>query len=183
VVNLFKQIGMICLPSSEKTKSFAEYRSYYFELRTKNGLTEANMIFSPSEKHSGEFSLRFSVLSPKAIIYQTFEILSKLNASIPIKVYDTEISNHIYRQLRKDGLLTQNFEGIENTDKEKEINQRCYVPIDVAVFSANELSIHKRQLVLNNDKGEIIESGSDTIDFIEKKGQLDHFIYWVKKEL
>jgi hypothetical protein len=104
------------------------------------------MIYSPSEKNSDEFSLRFSVLSPKTVIDQTFDLLTKLNALTLIKVYDTEIQNHIYRQLRKDGVIDQNFDGIEGTDKEKAIQLQCYIPIDAGAFSKNDLSIHKRQL-------------------------------------
>ncbi len=183
VVDLFKKIGMTCLPTSAKNKSLTEYRSYYFEARTQNGLTEANMIYSPSEKNSDEFSLRFSVLSPKIVIDQTFDLLSKLNSLMPIKVYDTEIHNHLYRQLRKNGVIDQNFEGIEGTDKEKEIQLQCFIPLDKVAFSRNDFSIHKRNLVLSNDKGEVIENGSKTIDAIEKKGLVDRFIYWVKNEL
>jgi hypothetical protein len=182
-VDLFKKIGMTCLPTSSKNESLTDCRSYYFELRTQNGLTEANMIYSPSEKNSDEFSLRFSVLSPKTIVEQTFDLLSKLNSLTPIKVYDTEIHNHIYRQLRKDGVIDQNFDGIEGTAKEKEIQLQCFIPIDVGLFLKNVLFIHKRQLVLPNIKGEIIESGSKTINAIEKKGLVDRFIYWVKNEL
>jgi hypothetical protein len=183
VVELFKKIGMTCLPTSEKNKPLDDYRSYYFEERTQNGLLEANMIFSPSEENSNEFSLRFSILSPKTIIDRTFDLLSKLNSLTPIKVYDTEIQNHIYRQLRKEGVLDQNFEGIEGSDKEKEIQHQCYIPIDAIVFSKNDLSIQKRRLVLSNEKGEIIESGSKTIDAIQKKGLADKFLSWFKNEV
>jgi hypothetical protein len=182
-LDFLKQIGMTCLPTSDKNKPLTEFRSYYFELRTKNGLTEAHLLFSPSDKAIEDFTLRFSVLSPKTVIEQTFDLLSKLNSLTPIKIYDTEINNHIYRQLRKEGVVDQNFDGIDGTDKEEEIRQQCYISIDAGAFSKNELSIHKRQLVLSNDKGEIIESGSKTINFIEKKGLVDRFIYWVKNEI
>ena len=183
IVNLFKQIGMACLPTSEIQKPTTEFRSYYFELRTENGLTEANVIFEPKLSSVNEFSLRFSVLSPKAIIDQTFNMLGTLNSTIPIKVYDTEITNHIYRQLRKDGVVNQHFDGIENTDKENDIMQQCYIPIDINEFIKNEFGIYKRQLILSNEYGEIIEGGEKTIVFIEKKGLLDRFIYWFKNEI
>lgn len=182
-IDLLKQVGMTRLATSDKNKPLTEFRSYYFELRTQNGLTEAHLLFSPSEKTIDEFSLRFSILSPKTVIEQTFDLFTKLNSLTPIKIYDTEINNHIYRQLRKDGSVDQNFEGIDGTDKEEEIRQQCYISIDTEAFSKNDLSIHKRHLVLSNDKGEIIESGSKTIDYIEKKGLVDRFIYWFKNEI
>jgi hypothetical protein len=183
IIDLFKQVGMACLPTSKIKNPLTDYRSYYFELRTQNGLTEANVLFAPKETSTTEFSFRFSVLSPKAIIEQTFNILSILNSVNPIKVYDTEISNHIYRQLRKDGEVDKDFGGIENTEKENDIMQKCYIPIDINEFIKNELNIYKRQLIISNEYGEVIEGGEKTIEFIEKKGLLDRFIYWVKSEL
>jgi hypothetical protein len=174
---------MACLPTSETQKPMTEFRSYYFELRTENGLTEANVIFEPKLSSVNEFSLRFSVLSPKAIIDQTFNILAALNSTIPIKIYDTEITNHIYRQFRKDGVVDQHFGGLENTDKENDIMQKCYIPIDINEFIKNEFGIYKRQLIISNEYGEVIEGGEKTIEFIEKKGLLDRFIYWFKNEI
>jgi hypothetical protein len=50
-------------------------------------------------------------------------------------------------------------------------------------FKRNELEIMKRQWILNNTTGEIIEGGNATFDYLEKKGLFNRFWRWVKKEL
>jgi len=160
-----------------------DYGSYYFELRTDNGLTEAHFILAPTQTMLTHFSLRFSVVSPKTVIDQTFYLLKKLNELEPINVYDTEIKNHVYRQLRKDRKVDDWFNGLEGTDEEDRIEKMCYIEIDAETFKQNQPGIMKRQIVINNGKGEIIESGSTTIHHIEKKGLFDRFIGWIKNEL
>lgn len=159
------------------------YGSYYFECRTENGLTEAHCILAPTDIEVSDFSVRFSVVSPKSVIEQTFNLLNRLNDIRPIQVFDTEIGNHVYRQLRKDKKVDDWFKGLEGTDEEAKIKKACYIKIDADSFTRNHLGIMKRHIVINNQKGKIMESGSTTIDHIEKIGMFDRFIGWVKSEL
>ncbi len=183
IVGLFETIGMTHLVNKFEKRTDKNYGSYYFELRTEDGLTEGHCILAPTDKELSDFSLRFSVISPNRVIDQTFNLLKKLNDIRPINVYDTEIKNHVYRQLRKDKKIDDWFNGLEGTDEEAKIEKSCYIEIDADIFKKNPLGIMKRQIVTNNEKGEIIESGSTTIDHIEKKGLFDRFIGWVKNEL
>jgi hypothetical protein len=183
ILGLFHKIGMTHLSNKYSERSEKNYGSYYFELRTSKGLTEANCILAPTDSSLTDFSLRFSVVSPKTVIDQTFDILKRLNCIQPIIIYDTEIRNHIYRQLRKDKKVDEWFNGIEGTDEDDKIEKMCVIEIDPETFKKNELGIKKREIVTNNTKGEIIESGSQTIDHIEKAGLFDRFIGWVKNEL
>ena len=183
IVDVFDKIGMTHLTEKFKERTDKNYGSYYFELRTENGLTEGHCILAPTDTEISDFSLRFSVVSPKTVIDQTFDLLKKLNDIKPINVYDTEIKNHVYRQLRKDKKVDDWFYGLEGTDEEAKIEKGCSIEIDVEKFRQNQLGLMKRQIVLNNEKGEIIESGSTTIDHIEKKGLFERFFGWVKNEL
>jgi hypothetical protein len=183
IIGLFEKIGMTHLDEKFEKRSDENYGSYYFELRTENGLTEAHCILAPTAHTLTDFSLRFSIVSPKTVIYQTFDLLRKLNDIRPINVQDTEIRNHIYRQLRKDNKVDNWFRGIEGTDEEAKIKKSCYIEIDAGKFLQNQLGIMKRQILANNENGEVIESGSTTIDYIEKKGLFGRFMGWIKKEL
>jgi len=183
MVGLFDKIGMTHLTDKFEKRTSENYGSYYFELRTDKGLTEAHCILAPTDSTLTDFSLRFSVVSPKTVIDQTFELMKKLNEIEPINVFDTEIKNHIYKHLRKDKKVDDWFNGLEGTDEEAKIDKMCYIKIDAENFRQNEMGIMKRQIVISNDKGEIIESGSTTINHIEKKGLFDRFIGWVKNEL
>ena len=159
IIDLFETIGMTHLNDKFQKRTDKNYGSYYFELRTEMGLTEGHCILAPTDRELSDFSLRFSVVSPKTVIDQTFQLLIKLNELRPIDVYDTEIKNHIYRQLRKEKEVDDWFKGLEGTDEEAKIEKVCYVEIDAEIFKQNQLGIMKRQIVTNNEKGEIIESG------------------------
>ncbi len=183
IVSVFKKTGMVHLIDQFEKRTSENYGSFYFELRTNNGLTEAHCILEPTETTLNDFSLRFSVVSRKTVIDQTFDLMKKLNELEPINVYDTEIKNHIYRQLRRGKKVDDWFNGIEGTSEEEKIEKMCYIEIDAEKFKQNDLDIMKRQILSRNEQGEIIESGSATINLIEKKGLFDRFIGWVKKEL
>jgi len=146
-------------------------------------LTEAHCILGPTASVLEDFSLRFSIVSPSTVIDQTFDLLRKLNDIRSIKVQDTEIKNHRYRQLRIAGKVDNWFRGLEGTDEEAEIEQSSYIEIDAEKFLQNQPGIMKRQIIANNDKGEVIEGGDKTIRFIEKKGLFHRFLGWIKNEL
>jgi len=183
IISLFENSGMEHLTSKYSKRTPDNYGSFYFERRTAQGLTEAHCLLAPSDNTIKEFSLRFSVLSPSTVIDQTFGIMKKINALQPIAVMDSEISNHVYRKLRKDKKVDDCFNGIEGTDEEAKIEKMSFIPIDAEIFIQNPLGIMKREIVINNHKGKIIESGSATINFIKKKGLFNRFVGWVKKEL
>lgn len=179
IINVFEKAGMVHL-SKDKQGSF---RSFYFECRTEHGLTECHCLLPPEERELTQCSLRFSLLSPSTIIEQTFQILSHLDNMTPIRVFDTEIRDHIYRKLRRDGEVDTWFKGIEGTPKEKDIHKRSYIPIDVELFNMNQFGIRKREVVLNNKNGDVIESGDTTIRQIEKKGEFNRYLGWIIQEI
>lgn len=183
IVSLFENIGMTHLDDKFEKRTDQNYGSYYFELRTEKGLTEGHCILAPTDHTLTDFSLRFSIVSPRTVIDQTFDLLRKLNDLRPINVQDTEIRNHMYRQLRKDGKVDNWFQGLEGTDEEAKIDKSCYIEIDAGKFVQNQLGIMKRQIVANNEKGEVIAGGSTTIDYMVKKGLFGRFMGWIKKEL
>src|SRR5688572_5185759 len=181
-IELLEEVRMRYLQDKSRLQNKDSYGDLFFELRTSKGLTEANVTTSPGDPTVDEFSLRFSILSPKTAIEQTFDLLQKLNAHTGIEVYDTEIRNHIFRRLRQTGKVDRNFEGL-NEEDDAAIDKLCFISLSLDEFKRNELEIVKRQMVLNNTDGEIIEGGSTTINFIEKKGLFNRFLGWIKKEL
>ncbi|WP_298739903.1 hypothetical protein [uncultured Chitinophaga sp.] len=183
IIGLFERTGMKHLDDKFNKRTAENYGAYYFELRTENGLTEAHCILGPTASVLEDFSLRFSIVSPSTVIDQTFDLLRKLNDIRSIKVQDTEIKNHRYRQLRIAGKVDNWFRGLEGTDEEAEIEQSSYIEIDAEKFLQNQPGIMKRQIIANNDKGEVIEGGDKTIRFIEKKGLFHRFLGWIKNEL
>lgn len=74
----------------------SDYREYFYELITNSGITEVHTFFSPQQDKIDDFSLRFSIASPTAVIHQTFELLNKLNGKKSLRVRDVEIYNHVY---------------------------------------------------------------------------------------
>jgi hypothetical protein len=181
-IALLEEIGMCYLKDGSCQQTTDSYGDLFFELRTSKGLTEANVTTSPNDPTVQEFSLRFSILSPKTVVDQTFELLQKLNNISRIDVFDKEIRNHIMRRLRQTGKVDQNFEGLNGQDDES-INKLCFISLDAEDFKRNDLEIMKRQTVLENIDGEIIEGGSATINFIKRKGMFERFLGWIKKEL
>ncbi len=181
-IDILLQSGMNFSIRSEN-KPETEYRSYFFKLRTQSGLTEAHLFFDSNQKSIDSFSLRFSVMSPRTVIKQTLDLLSQINSITPIRIYDTEIHNHLYRKLRIEGIVDKNFQGIQDTKGAERIKQLCYITTDLGIFIKNEFEVQKREIVLNNKKGEVIEGGVKTTEAIEKKNQFHRFISWIFKEL
>lgn len=164
-------------------ENLSDFRGYYYELQTRNGITEAHSLFSPNEEKTNDFSLRFSVSSPTSVIDQTFDFLNQLNIEKTIKVRDTEIYNHEYRHLRQLGKVDEDFEGLSKSE-DAIIRNKCYIPIDSNEFKENNMGIMKREILLkdNGDKA-VIRGGSETLEHIERKGAFQKFFGWIKKEL
>lgn len=179
--NLLESIGLRQV--KKEGGNLSDFRSYYYELQTENGITEVHSLFLPNELKINHFSLRFSVSSPTSIIDQTFDFLDKLNGEKPIKVRDTEVYNHEYRLLRKLGKVDDHFEGLSKSEDEL-IRSKCYIPIDSNEFKVNKKGIMKREILLKDDGDKaVIRGGAETIDHIERKGAFQKFFGWIKKEL
>jgi len=182
IVTLLHGAGMTHLVNRNSGETINDFRSYYFEIRSEQGLTEAHCLLSPLETTLRDFSLRFSILSPKYVIDQTFKFMYELDAYKPIQIIDTEIRNHVYRKLRNEGKIDQSFEGL-NQDEDDKIETLCYIPLDLEMFKQNDLAIAKRQRLLENETGIIMEGGEKTIDLVEKEGLFRRFFGWIKREL
>ena len=183
LVDLFDKIGMTHLVNKSEKRTNNKYGLFYFELRTTNGLTEAECLLAPKDTSLREFSLRFSIISPKSVIEQTFTLLNRLNELTPISVYDTEINNHIYRQLQKARKVDNFFKGIEGSTQEVTIDRMCYIDLDVNNFLKIDSGIRKRKIIIRNDTGVVIESGSATVNYINNNGIYDKYIGWIKHEI
>lgn len=176
IIKYFECSGMNYLKG--KTEKNNQYKNYYFEKRTKDGLTECHCLSANDILEN--FSMRFSVLSPPSIIKQTFEIFNKLNKLRKIEITDTEIINQIYLELRKRGKIDKNFDGIKGTELENEIRQRSIIPLNMNNFLANEYNIRKRQLIFSNINGKIIESGDVSLTEMENSGTVHHYFDWIE---
>ncbi len=182
IISLFETAGMMHLSDKFRKRTANNYGDFFFELRTGNGLTQVHILLAPGDYSVSDFSLRFSIASPKTVISQTFQFLQRLSELREIIVYDTEIRNHIFRQLRQQGQVDQHFQGLDPED-DKSINKQCFISLNVNDFIDNKPGITKRQILAGNEKGAIIEGGAATLDYVEKKGLFERFFGWIKKEL
>lgn len=167
LITLLGSADMMHLSSTHPTQSNRAWRELFFEMRTDKGLIETHCLLAPEDTTLASFNLRFSIVSPSTVIGQTFSFLVKLHALRPIRVYDTEISHHIYRRLRQEGRVDIEFKGLGSAEKAT-INSMCYIPINRELFEQNPLGILKRQIVLNNSQGAIVEGGDKTFDYLKK---------------
>ncbi len=135
VIALFEEAGMCYLKDRSRQQTKHNDGDMYFELRTSKGLTEANVITSPGNKTVDEFSLRFSILSPKTVVDQTFGLLQRLNGISRIEVYVTEIRNHIFGQLWQTGKVNQNVKGLNKEDN-KAIDKLCIISLNPMSLNA-----------------------------------------------
>ena len=182
IINLFQQAGMTHLEQKYRKRVGGDYGDYFFELRSIRGLIEAHVLLAPEDIYINDFSLRFSILSPNTVIDETFTFLERINSYSEIQVFDTEIRNHNFRRLRQSGHLDERFEGVD-TETDEAIDKLCFISLDVKDFKRNEYEIRKRQVILGNENGEIIEGGSATLDLIRRKGLFNRFLGWIKKEM
>lgn len=182
IINTLESIGMNYLIDKSNPYLSVGYKDLFFELRTNKGLTEVHVDLSVNDEEIKGFHLRFSILSPHMVIDQTFALLKSLNELFEIEIYDTEIRNHFLRKLRQDGKVDIAFQGLTERDN-KAIDKLCIVTLDVEDFKRNEYNIKKRQVIINNENGAIVEGGNATFDSIQKKGLFRKFLGWIKKEL
>jgi hypothetical protein len=176
IINLFQKSGMTYLKNKTKTNSI--YHSYYFEKRTDQGLTECHCL--SKDNILPYCSIRFSILSPHTVIEQTFDIFKQLNKFNQIKVFDLEIENQIYLELVKRKIIKANFQEIKGTKLEDEVLHRLHIPIDPIMFRENKNNIIKKNMILKNETGKIIESDDTTIKSIEKDRKVEDYFGWIK---
>ena len=182
IIEIFESTGLKHLPEKGDFDPNKTFSSYFFETRTDMGLTECHCLLNRTVSNNLEScKIRFSLLTPKTVIDQTFKILSNLNNQVPIKILDSEILNQIYLESVRSGDNDSSFKASERTEKESKIKEKCYIPIDAEEFKKNKLKLNKRNIVINHVEGEIIESGPKTIDSITKKGSFDSFLGWIKQ--
>jgi len=182
VIPLFEKIGLTHLSERYRQRSSSQFGDIFFELRSPKGLTEIHVLQAPEEVTVKEFSLRFSVVSPASVIDQTFQLLDRLNEERPIIVFDTEVKNHTYRRLRQEGQVDTHFKGLTE-EQADEVQAMCRIPLDAEEFKANKLALRKREVVLKNQQGAIVEGGEQTFRHVQKQGLFDKYFGWIKKEL
>jgi len=165
IIGLLNSVGLQKL--DDHGMNIKEENSLFFELRTENGLTEAHCMTNQNKPTISHFYVRFSVLSLKSVICQTFKVLSDFNDVIKIRVFDTEIFNHQHQKSKR----------------RKNGNDDCYIPIVAEQFIQNKHGLKKREIICGNEEGLIIESGFSTLDFIYKNNLYEKYIGWFKNEI
>ncbi len=170
-------------PVKKVGKKLSDFRSYYYELITEKGITEAHCLFSPDNKMGESFYLRFSICSPVEVIDQTFMLLDNLNSKQSIRVKDTEIYNHYCRRERQEGKVDASFKGLTKSENQI-LHDKSYISIDPNEFKKNKLGIMKRNVLLQDDGNKAIVRGdSETFLYLEKKSLIQKFMGWITKEL
>ena len=156
----------------EEEKSFWDdsfgYKSFFFEIRSDQGLTQMHVLLDGNETYLENFSVRFSVVSPATVIDQTFDFFERLNSQTPIVLRDAEIVNHLWRRDVKAGKRDNSYEAmrVEN-EADENYEKSALIPIDAVLFKANEMGIAKRKIVLENEIGAIVGGGGDTFRYLD----------------
>ena len=142
IIETFEEAGASFLKSKSNIDNINEFRHWYFEIRTENGLSEIDILLTPSKNQVTSWALRFSILSPEKVIDQSFNFLRKLKSMRSLKVFDTQLNS-------------------------KEIE------LDIEKFKDNQDNERKRQIILSNKNGIVIEGGSATTDYIHRNDLVD----------
>ncbi len=142
IKDILEIAGAVFLSDKSDINHLDTYRNFYFEIRSKQGLTEIHILLTPGKTVINDMSIRFSILSPSSVIDQTFSFLNKLNTFRTIKVFDTD-----------------------NNSKKLDLNPDK--------FELNRDKIRKRQIVINNTTGQVIEGGSATNAYIHDNNLYD----------
>lgn len=180
-----KEVEVVLLNSGFKRiekKAFSGFRNCYYEYASNRGTTEVHALFLPEKTTAGRFSLRFSVASPPSVIDQTFELIEVVHAQTPVKIFDTEIEGYLYRRLRRAGSTDELFEGLSDEEEEL-LRQQCYIPLSAEVFKKNNLGIEKRKVILKNSTSGSLRGGTETFDYVRKKGLKERLFSWIRKEI
>ncbi len=166
--------------TNEPSKDTTTFRSYYYELKTILGVTEAHMLVRPKVNAVSSLYVRFSVMSPPTVIKQTFGLLKKLKEQVNFELSDTEISNHLYNVLRSQNTVDKDYQGLSKEEK-KEIEAKAIIPLDVDHFKRNEYEVYKRKLVLENSPEKEPIRNQETFSKLKSKGLIGKYFGWVTK--
>ncbi|MDB4655520.1 hypothetical protein OAE48_01605, partial [Flavobacteriales bacterium] len=172
--------GFYHLRHQDKTSTDGSTSYSYFSCKTEYGLTESLAYIDNKAGTVKDIHVRFSVMSKTTVIEQTFGLFKKMVQLHDVLIYDTEVYNHLARiEAEKDGKLGQWFYK-PNEDMGQIIDQLCHIPLSPKVFRENPLGITKRERVINNTKGFVIEGGEPSVTALhnseEGRAYLDEVI-------
>ena len=157
-------------------------RSYYYNYDSKTSKTQIHALFVKKKTNTDRVWMRFSVVSPDSVIDQTFKLIGALNKIFPFKIFDSEIYNHIMRQLRQRGAVMDHLEP-KSSVQEQEVRNQCYIEIDAEAFRKNPMKIEKRKLLADDSfKKTNVGGDNETFGYIMKKGITEKIFGWIKKE-
>lgn len=170
LLNTFGGLGLKCVKAPPELGQHQQraLSEYLFELRSDAGLIECRCVILVQTKRIEHFHLRFSILSPTTVVEKTFDFLKALNEKYPITIIDTEIANHFFICAANDKPLG-------------DPNQDYPIPIDAVVFKQNEFAVNKREMIMKNVQGQVIESGTATLKEIGKNNLMSRFLAWFMK--
>ena len=180
LVPFMTESGFYHLKHQDKTASDGSTSYRYFACKTEYGLTESLAYLDNRAGTVTDIHVRFSVMSKTTVIEQTFGLFKKMLQLHDVVVYDTEVYNHLARmEAKKDGKLGKWFYK-PNEDTGQIIDQLCYIPLSPKVFRENPMEITKRERVINNTKGLVIEGGEPSVTALhnskEGRAYLDEVI-------
>ena len=154
----FKTLGLELVSSCGSNTS--EYREYFHELATEDGIIETHSFLPSNELELSRFYLRFSICSPPKVVGQTFQLLTELNKLFPIRIKDLEALNYLHLGPKADG----------------------YIPIDAHIFKQNPDGIAKRTLLLDETREHaVLRGGNATLNYLDRKNWLGRFLGWIFK--
>lgn len=163
LVPFMQESGFYHLSFHDKTSSDGETSYRYFSCKTEHGVTESLAYLNNVSEKVTDIHVRFSVMSKTTVIEQTFGLFKKMIQLHDVLVYDTEVYNHLARiEAKKEGKLGEWFYK-PNEDMGQIIDQLCHIPLSPKVFRENPLGITKRERVINNTKGLVIEGGEPSV--------------------
>jgi hypothetical protein len=163
LVPFMQESGFYHLSFHDKTSADGETSYRYFSCKTEHGVTESLAYLNNVSEKVTDIHVRFSVMSKTTVIEQTFGLFKKMIQLHDVLVYDTEVYNHLARiEAKKEGKLREWFYR-PNEDMGQIIDQLCHIPLSPKVFRENPLGITKRERVINNTKGLVIEGGEPSV--------------------
>jgi hypothetical protein len=180
LVPFMTESGFYHLKHLDKTSSDGSTSYSYFSCKTEYGLTESLTYLDNKAGTVTDIHVRFSVMSKTTVIEQTFGLFKKMVQLHDVLIYDTEVYNHLARmEAKKDGKLGKWFYK-PNEDMGQIIDQLCHIPLSPKVFRENPMEITKRERVINNTKGLVIEGGEPSVTALhnskEGRAYLDEVI-------
>ena len=180
LVPFMTESGFYHLNHQDKTSSDGGTSYRYFSCKNEYGLTESLAYLDNKAGTVIDIHVRFSVMSKTTVIEQAFGLFKKMIQLHDVLVYDTEVYNHLARiESKKDGKIGQWFYK-PNEDMGQIIDQLCHIPLSPKVFRENPLGITKRERVINNTKGFVIEGGEPSVTALhnseEGRAYLDEVI-------